>query len=752
MKLMKRMAIMSMVIMMFLATPVTALASSTVTLTSLNSYSVVNGVKYQSYNVQGSTSGHTEKTHVLEFNPNDGYIPMAFSAYSGSCATLGKQYEIAVNKYGYEVVGVINGSYFDMTTGTLTGMLISGGKVSCADIGYTVGDKTEVVAFGYDGSMNIVNTQLAYKLYIDGTLVPDALRFFNKKQSSDGWRPDAVFYYDTSCGTVADSSTKGYEVICKKINGSDLTVGGALEAEVVEVKSNTCGSAFETDKYAVSDYFVLSTSSSSSYASKLKSLKAGTKIKISVEETVAESKEIMENASSVITNVGYLVKDGVDMTDKNSTIGTHSVSGTYAQWTAFGQKADGTYVFMTSEGGSTGDSSRSLTLKDVAAAMIKMGCVNVIRMDGGGSSGMYVSNTGSGSAGYMHTSSRAVADCILIVKNKPGKANLKTALNKAANVSVGDYSETTLSSIRAEYANASKVYANKSATDAQCQKAADTLNALLNKKDSEASKVKNSIYVTGFNASILGGDCIIFTSDFNNGSITAAAANHKWTRNVLLTWDTSQKAYVVTSTEQGAGNVQTINLKSNQILIAAHGNGGISTTNKEALAKAKVGQKLEIYAIDIDAEEIGIAAYLRFVDTGVTTETPDASTVTPNTPSIDSDNSTAKPNNSTGNTDKSGVTSGDTTETAEDATETLGDSTEISEDTTEALEDTTETLDDSTEIPDETQDDSNSTNKDVDNKDSENSYSYIFIVLLVIAVVLGILVVLWKKGIIKFKK
>ncbi|MBQ4317264.1 MAG: discoidin domain-containing protein, partial [Clostridia bacterium] len=45
------------------------------------------------------------------------------------------------------------------------------------------------------------------------------------------------------------------------------------------------------------------------------------------------------------------------------------------------------------------------------------GCTNVIRMDGGGSSGMYVKNkAGTGSAGYTQESQRAVADAILIVK------------------------------------------------------------------------------------------------------------------------------------------------------------------------------------------------------------------------------------------------------------------------------------------------------------------------------------------------
>ena len=618
MKLIKKIVVWTMVMMMAINTSVTALASSTVSMSSSDSYSVVDGVEYSSYNVSGSSSGHSEEAHVLQFNPEDGYVPMAFAAYAGSCSTLATQYDIAVNKYGYEVAGVINGSYFDMETGTLTGMLISGGKVSCADIGYTIGNKTNVVAFGYDGSMNIVDTQLSYNVYINGSLVPDALRFMNKVQSSDGWRTDAIYYYDTSCGSVADTSTTGYEVICQKVDGTDLTVGGVLKAEVVEVLSNTCGTAFESNKNIVSDKFVLSTGSDTTYASYLSGLKPGDVVEIKVEETVTASKQIMENASSVITNVGMLVKDGVDMTDSNSVIGDHNVTTTYSQWTAFGQKADGTYVFFTSEGGSTGDSSRSLNLKDVAAAMIKLGCVNAVRLDGGGSTAMYVSNTGNGSAGYIHSSSRAVADCILIVKSAPSKGDLKAAITDAEYVSYADYSEETLTAMRAAYANAKEVFADPSSTEDDYKAAADALNALIAKKDDESTLVKDVIYVTKFNSSILGGDCTIFTSKFNGGKITSAAANHNWTRNVVLTWDEEQNGYIVTSTSQGQGaSTPDITLESNQIMIAAHDNGGESSTNRTLLAQAKEGYLLKAYGIDFEACEFGIAPYITFDSNGV---------------------------------------------------------------------------------------------------------------------------------------
>ena len=731
MKSSKRILALLMTALMLLATSVTAMASASVTLTKSKTFSVVNGVDYSKYSVYGSSSGHTETAHILEFNPKDGYVPMAFAANAGWTGVLKTQYNTAVDKYGYEVVGVINGSFFDMTSGTMDGMLISGGKICCADPCGTTGNKTSVVAFGYDGSMNIVESNLAYRLYINGKNVPDAFRFINKQQSVDGYAAGMgrIFYYDTSCGSYADS-INGYEVVCNKLDGTDLAVGETVVGEVVSVKSNTSGSAIGANQ------FVLSTASGAEYETYLKNLSVGDKIEISVEETVSASKKIMEGASSVITNVGWLVKDGVDMTDKQSTIGTHSVSGTYAQWTAFGQKADGTYVFMTSEGGSTGDSSRSLTLKDVAAAMMKMGCVNVIRMDGGGSSAMYVANTGSGSAGYMHSSSRGVADCILIVKNKPGKGNLKTALAAAKNVSCSNYSEETLAAIRKEIDSAQKVYANSSSTEANYQASADKLNALLAKKDSASSLVKNPIYVNQFDTSITTGDCTIFTSDFNGGKITASSANHIWTQHVLLTWDSKQNAYVVTSNTPGTGaSTKDITLTSNQILIAAHNGGGASTTNHQLLAKAEIGQTLKLCGIDIESKEIGLLSYIRFEGEG--------------TSSGNSGDSTDKPGDTTETPGDTTETPGDTTETPEDTTETPGDTTETPGDTTETPGDTTETPEDTSETPDDTtvnseesSDDSEGANQEQSEKVTVSGVIIIPIIIIAAVAVAAVVVVL----------
>jgi len=98
----------------------------------------------------------------------------------------------------------------------------------------------------------------------------------------------------------------------------------------------------------------------------------------------------------------------------------------------------------------------------VAQAMINMGCNNVIRMDGGGSSAMYVSNTGSGSAGYVQSSSRAISDCILVVSrasatNATVKSNLLSKINSAES-----YAATMPSTSLTTAINAAKAVYNSS--------------------------------------------------------------------------------------------------------------------------------------------------------------------------------------------------------------------------------------------------------------------------------------------------
>ena len=389
-------------------------------------YDIDEGVRYTEYDLTSGVNGNTEVANMITFSSAD-YIPMVFTCYAGTASQLKNQYSCAVNKYGYDVIGAMNGSFFDMSNGMLIGINISNGKITCAHAGYS----DEVVAFSSDGHFDVVKSCISYTLTIDGKDVPNGIYYINKTPGKNGTFGDRFYYFDASCGSVCDTydTTPGYEVVCRKVENTELVVGGTLIGEVIEVKADSYGYRLADDYNTVSDKFVLFVKNGSSYANYVKNLEAGAKVEINAAETVAESVEIMENASSVITNVGWLVKDGVDQTEIQSTIGTHSVT-LKARWNAFGIKEDGTYVFFTSEGGSSGSGDRSVTLKDVAKVMKDAGCVNVIRMDGGGSVGLYVKDDGSGEPGYKTSSSRAISDCILIVKRPQASDELVEELDR----------------------------------------------------------------------------------------------------------------------------------------------------------------------------------------------------------------------------------------------------------------------------------------------------------------------------------
>ena len=398
-------------------------------------------VYHESLEITGAENGNTVSAQTLTFNPADGYMPVVYAAYGGWASRLETHYaQAAEARWGYDVVGIINGSFFSMDDGTLNGIIITDGRITCAHSGFS----GEMVTFGNDGSMTVTESALEYQVTINGKEYENALYYINKK-SPAGSVSDKLYYWDSACGGICDASEAGYELLFNKMENSELSVGGTLIGELVsvtETTEETKGMEFANNQ------FVLHCKTSSPYAKILKDLKPGAQVRIDVEETVAESKEIMENCSSAITNVGWLVKDGEDLTQTQSSIGTHSVT-LEARWTAFGTKPDGSYVFFTSEGASTGESG-SVTLRDVAKTMIDLGCTNVIRMDGGGSSAMYLSDVGDGTPGYVQHSERGVSDCIMVVKRSSMEPSeeLKTSLETAITNATALYDTTKSEEIK----------------------------------------------------------------------------------------------------------------------------------------------------------------------------------------------------------------------------------------------------------------------------------------------------------------
>ena len=648
--------------------------AATVSMSVSTSFSVKSGVDYAKYNVYGSQSNHTEACTVLEFS-SDEYLPIPFIGYAGSAHLLATHYSRAVNDFGYEVAGVINGSFFGTSDEALIGHVITNGKLACAHFG----DTQELVVFDAKGNMSSVSSYLNNTFNANGTIVSGAIAYVNKRQDC-AWSgaTHKIFYFDESCGNACDSTGTNYEVVCRKTDNSEMAVGETLKGEVVAIYPSTNKTAI------ASGQFVLSVKTTSDHLSYLSGLKVGDPVSITVEEGNANARTAMESAIGAIANVGWLVKDGVDLTLTQSTVGTHSVTGTSARGTAVGRKPNGQYVFVTSEGGSTGVSSRSLTLRDVAAAMIKLGCSDVIRMDGGGSSAMYVCNTGSGSPGYVQSHSRSVCDTILIVKKSSlvdnnliaalntaiteakayvtitpnaaisnaiteaeaalqagnvtaseardyikklsvsSKDSLKTLMDNAKAISYPGFSEEHLSVIRACYERASEVYSKADATAGEVVAAYTALSSVLNLSGKTVLSVGKSYTTAGTKHGSYPDDSVRLTdgskSNPDGGSPALYSGWDAYT-NAEITINLGSSMQTDTYTVYGAyGFYGILSPKDLSVSVSTDGTNYTKVGSTTTLIPIGTGSELSdgttnMYALTVTAPAAKTAKYVKFTVT-----------------------------------------------------------------------------------------------------------------------------------------
>ncbi len=116
-------------------------------------------------------------------------------------------------------------------------------------------------------------------------------------------------------------------------------------------------------------------------ATNLSSLKINDRVSLDV-KTLPE----WENVNHIISGGPYLVKDGqvyVDIQDQKLL----AIGGRNPR-TAIGYTKDNRFIIITADGRE--GSSIGMTLKELAYYMQKLGCVNAMNLDGGGSTVMYV--------------------------------------------------------------------------------------------------------------------------------------------------------------------------------------------------------------------------------------------------------------------------------------------------------------------------------------------------------------------------
>jgi len=396
------------------------------TITTAANRTLATGVTYSTA-VYTDSSGDSQQVYALAFNPKtSNYMPYVYSKYSGYGATTLVSAQSAESKYGLNVLGGVNGSFFSYVgtcCNTYGGVNISDGKIiqGCNSNGATY-----MLVFDSTGNSDLVYSRVAYSLAVNDSTWSGALQNINMFPYTTG---AGIYYYDTSCGTSTDTNTAGVEIVFNKTNNTEITVGGALQGTVAEIRS------YVSDGGSIGfNQFVLYASDASSWASSLRALSIGDTVEINAYETLTAAQEKMENASSALVTYGYhIVANGVNITDSDGLGYDFNIAS--AQRTAIGVKADGTLIIVATNGRTT--TYPGLTVYELADMLIGLGCVTAVNLDGGGSTQMTVENT-SGVLEAVYASTRRVANSLLIIQRPTISSTASTTLSNLV-TSAGTY-------------------------------------------------------------------------------------------------------------------------------------------------------------------------------------------------------------------------------------------------------------------------------------------------------------------------
>lgn len=132
------------------------------------------------------------------------------------------------------------------------------------------------------------------------------------------------------------------------------------------------------------------------------------------ESEVAAEDLLADGAVQVLSFGPALVEDGNISVSQSEEVGRAMASNPR---TAIGVKADGTYLFVVSDGRT--DDNEGLSLYELAEVMKELGAVTAYNLDGGGSStmvfnGTVVNDPTGGRAGHGSGSERKVSDIVYI--------------------------------------------------------------------------------------------------------------------------------------------------------------------------------------------------------------------------------------------------------------------------------------------------------------------------------------------------
>lgn len=342
-----------------LVTPALAYGDGTGEAVYINTTELADGFTYTnavSYDDDGRAESFT-----LETERGSSVYPIVMACdtiYGGFTVTEMIAY---AESLGYNVVGAVNAD-FGESNGVPTGMVVENGVYKSSSEGNSAiafNDGRAFVSEKPEVELTFTNEENGYEYTTE---------HLNKSRTDYGAYVFSEYFSTVSTRTSGDGWFVRFEVL----GGDELTLGGEVELIVTEI--NTDGGSVSIG----GDNLILTASDAAALGMVAESFEVGDRVtlEISCSDSRLEDADWVSGCGNILALDGEIYdrdRWNSEVTDANPR-------------TAIGIKSDGTVVYHVLDGRSS--LSVGATLEELAQDMLSMGCVDVVNLDGGGSSVM----------------------------------------------------------------------------------------------------------------------------------------------------------------------------------------------------------------------------------------------------------------------------------------------------------------------------------------------------------------------------
>lgn len=342
-----------------LVTPALAYGDGTGEAVYINTTELADGFTYTnavSYDDDGRAESFT-----LETERGSSVYPIVMACdtiYGGFTVTEMIAY---AESLGYNVVGAVNAD-FGESNGVPTGMVVENGVYKSSPEGNSAiafNDGRAFVSEKPEVELTFTNEENGYEYTTE---------HLNKSRTDYGAYVFSEYFSTVSTRTSGDGWFVRFEVL----GGDELTLGGEVELIVTEI--NTDGGSVSIG----GDNLILTASDAAALGMVAESFEVGDRVtlEISCSDSRLEDADWVSGCGNILA----LDDEIYDQDRWNSEVTDANPR------TAIGIKSDGTVVYHVLDGRSS--LSVGATLEELAQDMLSMGCVDVVNLDGGGSSVM----------------------------------------------------------------------------------------------------------------------------------------------------------------------------------------------------------------------------------------------------------------------------------------------------------------------------------------------------------------------------